>query len=171
VAKDDRVRLTRLFRDELVGIVSARHRLANRQQIPVSALAEEPYWGAPESFARGTPLGNALEAAGVSLTRVTVLPHASGAPVEMLRANLGVTVCRRWFVAPDLARGEVVALRIGRGLWLDWSVATAGRRWLTACDGVHRRDETALSERNPRGRTPALVAQRAARIAQRTTAI
>ena len=44
----------------------------------------------------------------------------------MVRANLGITVCPRWFVAPDLARGEVVALRIGRGLWLDWSVAIAG---------------------------------------------
>ncbi|AKT42240.1 LysR family transcriptional regulator [Chondromyces crocatus] len=122
---DDRVQFTPLFRDELVALVSPRHPLARRRQVRARDLAAEAYWGAPDSFAPGTPLGDTLAADGVSFTRVTPLAYASGAPLEMVRANLGVTVCPRWFAEPDLARREVVALRIGGGLWLDWSAATA----------------------------------------------
>jgi LysR family transcriptional regulator, regulator for metE and metH len=123
---DERLRFTPLFRDELIALVSARNRLAKERRVHVSDLAKEAYWGAPDSYAPGTPLGEALAAENVAFARVTPLAYASGAPLEMVRANLGVTVCPRWFIAPELARGEVVALKIGSGLWLDWAVATRG---------------------------------------------
>ena len=120
------LRATPLFRDELVAIVSARHPLAASKRVSARALVKEAYWGSPDSFAAGTPLGGALATAGVAFDRVTPLSFASGAPLEMARANQGVTVCPRWFVAPELARREVVALRIERGLWLEWCAVTAG---------------------------------------------
>jgi LysR family transcriptional regulator for metE and metH len=44
-APDDRIRLTPLFRDELVAVVSPHHRLATKRRIAVRALADESYWG------------------------------------------------------------------------------------------------------------------------------
>ncbi|RJS14527.1 hypothetical protein DRW03_34895 [Corallococcus sp. H22C18031201] len=119
-----RLRFTPLFRDELVALVSAKHPLARRRRITVRALTEEMYWGSRDSFAPQTPLGRALAREGLNLPRVTPLPFASGAPVEMVRANQGVTVCPRWFAESELARGELVDLSIERGLWLHWSAAT-----------------------------------------------
>ncbi|MBJ6765059.1 LysR family transcriptional regulator [Myxococcaceae bacterium JPH2] len=120
-----RLRFTPLFRDELVALVSATHPLASRRRVTVRALAQEAYWGSLDSFAPQTPLGRALAQEGLTFARVTPLPFSSGAPVEMVRANQGVTVCPRWFAESDLARGDVIGLRIERGLWLQWSVATA----------------------------------------------
>ncbi|NRD43549.1 LysR family transcriptional regulator [Corallococcus exiguus] len=121
---DPRLSHHRLFRDELVALVGRTHPEAKAERIALKALAREHYWGAEDSFSPGTPLGDALERAGVRFARVTALPFLSGVPLEMVRAGRGVTVCPRWFVQDSLRRREVVALSIGRGLWLDWFVAT-----------------------------------------------
>lgn len=121
---DRALRLAPLFRDELVAVVGTSHRLAKARRIRVRELASEHYWGSADSFDEGTPLGASFRAERVSWRQVTELPFASGAPLEMARAGLGVTVCPRWFVSPEVARGEIVPLRIGKGLWLRWHAAS-----------------------------------------------
>ncbi len=123
-ARDARLNMTRLFRDELVALVGRQHRLASKRQVDVKTFAAEPYWGSEESHGPETPLGRALARAGVGLSQATSMPMSSGVPLEMTRANLAVTMCPRWFVARELARGDFSALRIGRGLWLEWFVVT-----------------------------------------------
>lgn len=123
-APDGRLVSTRLFRDELVALVGSRHPLAKKKRIDVAAFAAEPYWGSPDSYAPGTPLGEAFARESIAFHRPTPMPFSSGVPLEMTRANLAVTMGPRWFVAREVARREVAALRIGRGLWLEWFVTT-----------------------------------------------
>jgi LysR family transcriptional regulator for metE and metH len=49
----------------------------------------------------------------------------AGVPVEMARANLGITVVPRWTVEPALGQGDLHAVRMGRrGLWHQWAMVT-----------------------------------------------
>jgi LysR family transcriptional regulator for metE and metH len=48
----------------------------------------------------------------------------AGAPIEMARANLAVAIAPRWTVEPLLEGGALHVVRIGAGVWLDWSAAT-----------------------------------------------
>ncbi|WP_426745450.1 LysR family transcriptional regulator [Myxococcus faecalis] len=128
-----RIQVEPLFRDELVAVVGREHAWATsrRKEVEVRALAEEHVWVDEGALAAHTPLGRALAKAGnLSPRKATLIPMTGGVALEMVRANLGVTVLPQWAVAPWLSEGGLHAVRVGpRGLWLDWAVATrAGER-------------------------------------------
>ncbi|TQF17272.1 LysR family transcriptional regulator [Myxococcus llanfairpwllgwyngyllgogerychwyrndrobwllllantysiliogogogochensis] len=128
VRKSPRIRMEPLFRDELVALVGREHPWASsrQRQIDVRTFADQHLWLDEGALRADAPLGRALaKAGGLSPRKVTLIPMTGGLPVEMVRANLGVTVLPRWAVAPQLDDGGLRAFRIGpRGLWLDWAVAT-----------------------------------------------
>jgi len=122
---DARVSLQPLFRDELVAVVGRGHPWFGRRQIDPRAFADQHVWLDEGAVLPESPLGRALAEAGdVRPRKLTRVPMTGGVPLEMARANLGLTVLPRWTVEPALAAGDLRAVRIGAGLWLEWSVAT-----------------------------------------------
>jgi LysR family transcriptional regulator for metE and metH len=121
-----RVRLTPLFRDELVVLVGREHPWFKLRQVDAREFADQHVWVDDGALKRDTPLGLALAAAGnITPRKVTVIPMTGGIAMEMARGNLGITVMPRWVAEPALTEGALRAVRVGaRGLWLDWSVAT-----------------------------------------------
>ena len=132
---DPRLRLRRLFADEMIAIVSRDHRLATRTWLSPRELADQHlllYSSSPEdSFV----LKRVLGPAGL------VPPHLSfimltEALIEMARANLGVAVLPRWSAQKAIAGRSVVPLSITRrGIRRYWTAATLTARvmspWIT----------------------------------------
>ena len=53
------------------------------------------------------------------------MPTNGTVALDLVRANLGVTVMPRWTVAPVVRRDDIALVRVGaRGLWLQWSAVT-----------------------------------------------
>jgi LysR family transcriptional regulator, regulator for metE and metH len=150
VKPDRRVRLTPLFRDELVALVGRGHAWFGRKSVPVRALAEQHVWADEGAFRRDSALGKALAREGeVAPRKVTLVPMSGIVAIEMARENLGITVMPRWAVEALVAEGDLSAVRIGsRGVWLDWAVAVRNEELEPAHAGFVR----ALAEHHPRAR-------------------
>jgi LysR family transcriptional regulator for metE and metH len=121
---DPRLRLRRLFADEMIAIVSREHRLAARRWLSLRELAGEHlllYSSSPDdSFVLTRVLGPAgLVPAHLSFIMLTE------AMIEMARANLGVAVLPRWSAQKAIAGRAVVPLSITRrGIRRYWTAAT-----------------------------------------------
>jgi LysR family transcriptional regulator for metE and metH len=126
IARDPRVRVARLFRDELVAVVGRGHPWAGLKKVDVRRFAGEHLWADADALQRDTPLTRAFQQAGnIAPRKLTGVPTGGGVPLEMARANLGITLMPLWTVEPLLAGGDLHAVRVGaRGLWLEWSIAT-----------------------------------------------
>jgi LysR family transcriptional regulator, regulator for metE and metH len=120
--RDRRVRAVRLVDDELVLVVSPRHRLAKRSSVEPAELRGERFlaYSPPES---NNAFQQMLMPAGMSPKQVTVF-QLTEALLELTRANMGVTILARWAVRPHLERGGLKALRIDH--------AAARRTWTAA---------------------------------------
>jgi LysR family transcriptional regulator for metE and metH len=106
--------------------VGREHAWFARRTVAVAELAEQHVWADAGAFKSDSLLGRALLTAGnVRPRKLTPVPMTGAVPLEMARANLGITVMPRWAVEPAFAAGDLRAVRFGaRGLWLRWSVAT-----------------------------------------------
>jgi LysR family transcriptional regulator for metE and metH len=117
---DRRVRVVRLFEDELVALLPAAHPLATRAylepadfrtevQLSYSAVAEKGF--EDERFFRPARI----------LPRRWLRTGDVALIVEMVRRGLGVTILSRWALVPRLAGGGLVVKRLGpRGLLTAW---------------------------------------------------
>jgi LysR family transcriptional regulator for metE and metH len=112
-AADKRVRLERLFDDELVVIVAPDHQLAGKPFVDVSELADEHLFVYTSPEHRSSVLRDILEPAGVQPARITRI-QLTEAIVELVAAGLGVAVLAKWAVRPAVQSGDVCALRLGR---------------------------------------------------------
>jgi LysR family transcriptional regulator, regulator for metE and metH len=122
--EDRRVMLRPLFRDELALVVSADHRLASRRHVPVSELASEHLLLYSSSRHDSFAFRRVLDPAGVEPARVSHL-MLTEAIIEMVKANLGVTIIAKWSVLPAIESGAVRALSLGpKGVFRQWSAAT-----------------------------------------------
>jgi LysR family transcriptional regulator, regulator for metE and metH len=150
VRPDPRVRLTPLFRDELVALVGRAHPWYGRKSVPVRALADQHFWADEGAFRRDSALGKVLAREGeVAPRKITLVPMSGIVPIEMARENLGITLMTRWAVEALLADGDLGAVRIGaRGVWLDWAVAVRNEE----PDPAHAGFLRALAEHHPRAR-------------------
>jgi len=118
--RDRRLAATPLFRDEMLVIAAADHRFAKQPHVKPADLAGETlYMYSPpeESYVFQT-----------LLTPAHIVPRAlhqvqlTEAIVELVRANLGVTVLARWAMEPYLAGGSLVGRPLtARGFYRHWS--------------------------------------------------
>jgi LysR family transcriptional regulator, regulator for metE and metH len=124
-SSDRRIRTTRLFRDELVAVVGRRHRWASLARVEPASFAGEQLFADDRALAADAPLGRALLEAGVRPRKLTEVPMTGTVALDLVRANLGVTIMPRWTVAPMAPARDFALVRVGpRGLWLEWSIAT-----------------------------------------------
>jgi LysR family transcriptional regulator for metE and metH len=121
------VQATPLFDDELVLVVSARHELAGRRVIEPADLRHEhflTYSAPPDSHTFRDILGPA----GVSPSQLSVL-QLTEAIIELVKADMGVTVLARWAVTPYLASDALRAIPINHpGVRRTWQAVTRGNQ-------------------------------------------
>lgn len=124
-ARDRRLEDAHVFRDELVAVVSRRHPWAGEPRVPVRAFANEQLFCDEGALSKQAPLGALLSNANVSPRKVSFVPTNGTVALDLVRANLGITVMPRWTVAPVVRRDELALVRVGTGgLWLQWSAVT-----------------------------------------------
>lgn len=122
LAHDRRLKTRRLFRDELVAVVGSRHRWSGERSVSPRAFASEQLFSDEEALNRDGPLGRMLAEAHTRPRKVSIVPMNGTVALDLVRANLGVTVMPRWTVAALASRGDLALVRVGaRGLWLEWS--------------------------------------------------
>jgi LysR family transcriptional regulator, regulator for metE and metH len=123
--RDRRIKEAHVFRDELVAVVSRRHPWAKARQVPARAFADEQLFCDEGALTKQAPLGGLLAKANVWPRKLSLVPMNGTVALDLVRANLGVTVMPRWTVAPVVGRDDLALVRVGaRGLWLQWSAAT-----------------------------------------------
>jgi LysR family transcriptional regulator, regulator for metE and metH len=123
--RDRRVKDAHVFRDELVAVVSRRHPWASARQVAARDFASEQLFCDEGALTRRAPLGKLLAGANVSPRKLSLVPTNGTVALDLVRANLGITVMPRWTVAPAVGRDDLALVRIGaRGLWLKWSAVT-----------------------------------------------
>ena len=131
---DSRLRLRRLFADEMIALVTRDHRFASRTWISPRELAAEHlllYSSSPDdSFV----LKRVLGPAGLVPARLSFI-MLTEAMIEMARAGLGVAVLPRWSAQQAIATRSVVPLSLSRrGIRRHWTAATLKAqpmsRWL-----------------------------------------
>jgi LysR family transcriptional regulator for metE and metH len=121
---DRRIHIRPLFRDELVLVVNPEHRLASRRHVPVSELASEHLLIYSSSRHDSYAFRRVLDPAGVEPARVSHL-MLTEAILEMVKANLGVTIIAKWSVLPAIESGAVRAVSLGpKGVFRQWTAAT-----------------------------------------------
>ena len=124
------LKLTPLFRDEMVAVVPAGHRLGRSRFISAAdfAPATSSTYAAPREDL--TIFREVLGPAGVRPRRWIPM-EITEAIVELVKAGQGVSVMARWAAEPYAAGGKLVLRRLTeKGIGRLWSAAT--RRHKTA---------------------------------------
>lgn len=120
--EDRRLRVTPLFEDEMLVVMSPDHPLAGRESISAKELAAQTlltYYG-PEL---STAYQRVLRPAGLEPKQWMQVPLTE-AMVELARGGIGVAVLARWSVWPQLDAGVVTGVPLTRrGLYRQWKAA------------------------------------------------
>jgi LysR family transcriptional regulator, regulator for metE and metH len=120
---DRRVRLQPLFHDEHAAIVWPEHPWARRAYVSADQLAAERLLLYSRSLDDSFIVRHVLRPAGLEPAQVTFI-QLTEALLEMVKARAGVSVLPTWSVAPALADGAVVKVRITRGgVFRPWMAA------------------------------------------------
>jgi LysR family transcriptional regulator for metE and metH len=132
---DRRLRIRKLFHDEMVALVSRNHPLAGRGWLSLRALAAEHLLVYSSSPEESFMLRTVLAPAGLVPARVSFI-MLTEAMIEMARAGLGIGILPRWSAQGAIAARTVVPLSITRrGVRRQWCAATlkaqAEPPWLT----------------------------------------
>ncbi|MGH9746052.1 MAG: LysR family transcriptional regulator [Candidatus Acidiferrales bacterium] len=121
-ARNRRIQYTPLFRDELVVIVAPGHTWAARPFVIAKDFATEDLIIYPPKK-ESTLLLQFLNPARISPRKIREV-MLTEAIVGLVKARMGVAVVTKWSVAPQLASGELAAVRLTRdGFYREWSVA------------------------------------------------
>lgn len=118
------LRAQKLFEDELLLVMSPRHRLAGRRHVVAEDFAGEDYITYDRTPEPGYEFGSLMRPAQ-AYPRWTTTVELPEAIIELVRADLGMSVLTRWAVERHVARGDLVSARLTRqGLKIPWSVVT-----------------------------------------------
>lgn len=120
--RDKRIVYHPLFKDELVAIMPPHHRLAAKPYLQAKDFADEHLFLYVEP--KDSDLYQfLLNPANVRPKRLSVMPLTE-AIIEMVKADLGISVLARWAVTEQLKAGTLVARSLTkRGVQRQWSAA------------------------------------------------
>lgn len=114
------VRSLELYRDEMVAVLPAGHRLARRPHLDAEDLIDEPYVTDGTTPEKGREFERLFEPSGVRPRRVLRAGHTE-AVIALVRAGFGLTILTRRTAAPYLAGADLAAVRLTpKGLYLAW---------------------------------------------------
>lgn len=115
-----------LFDDEMVALVHRGHPWAGRAFVRAEDFSDEHVIVCKAPAEESLLYQKVLAPQGVSPRRVTTMPLATSAGVELARAEMGVAIIERWAAAPFLdAESSLTAVQITEeGLWQTWQAAT-----------------------------------------------
>ena len=117
------LRVTPMFEDELVLVMSPKHRLAAASQVRPKDLETETVLIYPPRE-ESTLINKVLKPAGVEAQRVIEVPLTE-AIVELAAAGTGIGFLARWAVAPAVEAGKVAIRPLGgRGFRRQWYAVT-----------------------------------------------
>lgn len=119
------IRFEKLFDDEQVVLVPARHPLAKKKMIQPADFADQHYIMYKEDFSSDYFAQHVLIPKGVHVGKVTKM-QLTEARVELVRAGMGITVLSRWLAKPFLRDNKSIKLLpIGsKGFHRSWYAAT-----------------------------------------------
>jgi LysR family transcriptional regulator for metE and metH len=118
------MRSLRLFRDELILITAADHRLAKKDVIVARDLIDEVYISYSDVAEKGHEYESFLKPAQVSYRRMMKV-ELTEAIVELVIGGFGVSILSRWAVSHYLKSGALASARITpQGLYVDWHATT-----------------------------------------------
>jgi LysR family transcriptional regulator for metE and metH len=107
------IRAIPLFDDEMVVVMSQDHPLASEPFIDVQALASEHVLSYSPLAESSSFIGSLLRESGVTPRRASRV-QLTEAILELVEANIGVSVLARWAVAPQAARRRIAMVSLGR---------------------------------------------------------
>lgn len=123
-ANDRRLHLRTIFEDEHAAIVWPDHPWARRAYVSPADLAEAPLLLYSRSLDDSFIVRRVLRPAGAEPRRATFI-QLTEALLAMVKARAGISILPTWSIAPALASGEVVNVRITRsGVFRPWMAAT-----------------------------------------------
>jgi len=121
--KNKSLQVTPMFEDELVLVMSPKHRLAGASQVRPKDLETETVLIYPPRE-ESTLINQLLKPAGVETQRVIEVPLTE-AIVELAGAGTGIGFLARWAVAPAVEAGKVAIRPMGgRGFRRQWYAVT-----------------------------------------------
>ena len=123
------IRFEKLFDDEQVVLVPAKHPLARKKVIQPSDFANEPYVIYKEDISKDYFARNILLPRGIQVGKVLKM-QLTEARVELVKAGMGIAVLSRWLVRPFVRESNSIKLLpIGkRGFYRTWHVATIDQK-------------------------------------------
>lgn len=128
--ENSQIRYIRLFRDEMFAIVPALHAWSDKGYVGAQDFADQ------NLIIHSLPMETVsvyqflLAPANVSPAKVTVLPLTEAA-IEMVKAEMGVSVMAGWALEPYLKSGALKKVKIGpKGLKRDHYIAVLKSRHL-----------------------------------------
>jgi LysR family transcriptional regulator for metE and metH len=120
--RNRKIAYTPMLRDEMAVLVPAGHRWAAKACVTAEDFAGEDLIVYPPRE-ESSVLLQFLKPAGVTPRRIREVALTE-AIVSLVKAGMGVAVLTRWAVAPQLASGELQAVKLTReGFYREWSVA------------------------------------------------
>jgi LysR family transcriptional regulator for metE and metH len=120
--RNRKIHYTPLFRDEMVVIVAPGHQWAAKPFVSAEDFADEDLIIYPPK-SESSVLLQFLNPARIAPRRIREV-MLTEAIVALVKERMGVAVVTRWSVAPQLASGELAAVRLTRaGFYREWSVA------------------------------------------------
>ena len=112
--RDARLAHRPLWSDELVVVMHPRRSLARRPYIDARDFADQHLFVYARPLESNLVFREVLIPAGVMPLRVSHI-QLTEALIEMVKADLGITVMQRFSVAPQIERGELVARPLTAG--------------------------------------------------------
>lgn len=119
---DKRLVFAPLFSDEMVVIMSSKHRLASQDYIKLDDFNGENYL-AYSDLDENTVFQKLLLPANVKLGSFSQV-HLTEAIIEMVKADLGIAVLAKWAIPKTVSNEAIVAKRLTtKGFFREWYAA------------------------------------------------
>jgi LysR family transcriptional regulator for metE and metH len=133
--RDTRLVSRALWSDEMVALVHPKSPLARRKWIEARDFADQHLFVYSLPLESNMVFRELLIPAGITPRRLSHI-QLTEAIIEMVKAGLGIAVLQRWSAAPQLERGELVALPLtSSGRLRQWKAVWRRRPappvWLT----------------------------------------